>query len=919
LAGRSRSNFYRIWDLDERRVIMDIPVPTGSCAVDFTPDSRAIAYGREDHCICLTELITGAQRNEFPAEPTAPQRLYFSPTARWFAVVFDASCVVHIRDAQTGEVKALRHPSSIRLAIWSFDGRLLAVSCDDFNIHVWDTETWQCRAILRGHQWYGIDVVFWPQSYCLFSGSWDGTRRLWDASTGLELLQMSNVGWMVGAGADERQIVCQASQGARLWEVNASRTYRLLPISSSVHAQRFSVAFHPAGRLLACASDAGVHLWDLAADHETALAPMTACRGAVFHPLDGSLITSGAAGLQQWPLQADDCSQGIRVEPGKALATAVADSASRVCLSRDGRFLAAQSAAGVIWCDLQSGQRRLSSFPPDLTGDVAISPDGRWVGSGDGRTAGFVIWDTQRDRDAVTNLWPESQQYWAAFDAAGRWLLVSTKKACQIYETGTWETVQRITRNDQSADDEIDFGPAAFTPDSRILAVRRGLTGIRLFDTGNWAELATLEPFEPRTIVALAFAPDGSRLAAATLNDGVQLWDLREIRRELGSLGLDWDMAPLPPPSWDAGDEPLPITGLPKLAGELTCFQKQAWTIWRVAFAPDDRTALSLGGPDVLVWEVPSGKLVHRFSEYGDSKEKGARCGSFFPRDTQGDWIVVGGHDGAVRVLDYRRGEEVRRFQTPGPVTDLAVSPDGRRVLMGTSDGTAIVWDVQEDREESRYQLHAQAIRKLAISPDGSRALTASYDDVVCYWDVPTGRVLRRFAAPDSSVAFSPDGRHALVCDAADLLLLDLENGSEVRRLHSDAGTLSSVAFGPDGRRAVSGGSDLAVRAWDVQTGEEIARFTGHQAPVTDVAISHDGRFALSGSLYWDPTVRLWPLPDVTEGPPAHSMGPGGTTVDSRERMRKEWPGRPKTPIETLPGPASPGRQVRAPGGGVLF
>jgi WD40 repeat protein len=80
------------------------------------------------------------------------------------------------------------------------------------------------------------------------------------------------------------------------------------------------------------------------------------------------------------------------------------------------------------------------------------------------------------------------------------------------------------------------------------------------------------------------------------------------------------------------------------------------------------------------------------------------------------------------------------------------------------------------------------------------------------------------------------------------------------------------VAFGPDGWRAVSGGNDLSVRAWDVESGEQLARFTGHKAMVTDVAISYDGRLALSGSLHTDPTVRLWPLPDVPEGPPAPSL-----------------------------------------------
>jgi hypothetical protein len=60
-------------------------------------------------------------------------------------------------------------------------------------------------------------------------------------------------------------------------------------------------------------------------------------------------------------------------------------------------------------------------------------------------------------------------------------------------------------------------------------------------------ELATLEP--PRDVgsVGWRFSPDGTRLVIGTGNHTMHLWDMREIRRELAELGMDWDQPPYPP------------------------------------------------------------------------------------------------------------------------------------------------------------------------------------------------------------------------------------------------------------------------------------------------------------------------------------------------------------------------------------
>ena len=51
---------------------------------------------------------------------------------------------------------------------------------------------------------------------------------------------------------------------------------------------------------------------------------------------------------------------------------------------------------------------------------------------------------------------------------------------------------------------------------------------------------------DPQNIVAMRFSPDGSQLAVATMGHVIQLWDLRDIRRQLQALSLDWDAYPMP-------------------------------------------------------------------------------------------------------------------------------------------------------------------------------------------------------------------------------------------------------------------------------------------------------------------------------------------------------------------------------------
>jgi hypothetical protein len=75
-----------------------------------------------------------------------------------------------------------------------------------------------------------------------------------------------------------------------------------------------------------------------------------------------------------------------------------------------------------------------------------------------------------------------------------------------------------------------------------------GLTAIQLRDADTGEVLATLQSPVSNHLIAIAFSPDDTQLAA--VHWGTQdllVWDLRLLREDLKKMGMDWSRGPYPP------------------------------------------------------------------------------------------------------------------------------------------------------------------------------------------------------------------------------------------------------------------------------------------------------------------------------------------------------------------------------------
>jgi WD40 repeat protein len=123
--------------------------------------------------------------------------------------------------------------------------------------------------------------------------------------------------------------------------------------------------------------------------------------------------------------------------------------------------------------------------------------------------------------------------------------------------------------------------------------------------------------------------------------------------------------------------------------------------------------------------------------------------------------LLTGSLDSTARIWDAQTGKEKVAFRGPtGGIVSACFSPNGKTVLAAsghwTRDGdsgkyekhewwtnpllTARVWDVETGLEVAALKGHVNLLTRVAFSPDGKTILTGSKDGTARLWDAQTGR-----------------------------------------------------------------------------------------------------------------------------------------------------------------------------------
>ncbi|MBK8021518.1 MAG: protein kinase [Chloroflexi bacterium] len=188
---------------------------------------------------------------------------------------------------------------------------------------------------------------------------------------------------------------------------------------------------------------------------------------------------------------------------------------------------------------------------------------------------------------------------------------------------------------------------------------------------------------------------------------------------------------------------------------------------------------------------------------------------------------------GEMILFDVQTNAEIQRLRGhTDTITSVVFTPDGRGIWSASADGSIALWDITGNGHIVRqFDLDLGDVRQIALSPDGARLLAATESGVIAAIDPAEGTILRRLEGHEGSVnavAFSPDGLQVLSGGAdTQVILWDVGTGDIVRQMVGHTGSVLAVAFHPDGLRAVSCGEDFTARLWDLETGSELQQVNG--------------------------------------------------------------------------------------------
>ncbi len=670
----------------------------------------------------------------------------------------------------------------------------------------------------------------------------------YDVMTGEEI-KLSRIDGMsqfggISLSVDSQKYAIPKNSKIEIWSL---MTNQLVNILEDANVKFYSAVFHPDGKTLVSTDSSDIaRLWDIeSGTYSEIQTPQEIVGSIMLSPNGSTLVNSSEKGIQLWDIQSGQFKGSLEDITG----------VKNIIFSTNGDILFGLSREEARFWDTNTGKIKLrlkikSSYRPPF----ALSPDGNTFAFSSGRDYTVQLWDTK----------------------TGQLKGELSGNPQNVIMPAIANGVPKVVNFPLKTVDSL-----AFSPDGQTLAVASdGEIGLWNPETGEQDFILTAEG----DFYHILFSPDGRTLAARkhTHRDETRfyLWniDTTDIKKsklrhiitdhfgEVSSLAFNSDGSILAS-GYDL--EKIKLWDVEKGKHKTTCdgypYQLRVQSL---VFAPNQETIASLniysqssfGKAEILLWDAMTGALQKTIKAHGNAigNTRPISHGGAVVFSPDGKKLISGSLDGTIRLLNVDDNEKkslVGLFQT-GPLgkkrpilkghTDqiltIALSPDGKTVASGSADKTIRLWDTNTLKLKFTLAGHTEDIQALAFTPDGLTLASGCRDGSIYLWDTLTGKY-------SGSVI-----GNGLFTEPPLLPRKDDDPPNIKARGRS---AVSALLFSEDGKTLVNGNRDGTIHFWDIDSSQIRTTLSG-QSGLRSVTISPDGSTLASGGS--DGTVLIWKL-----------------------------------------------------------
>ncbi|HEX2936652.1 MAG TPA: caspase family protein [Bacteroidales bacterium] len=276
----------------------------------------------------------------------------------------------------------------------------------------------------------------------------------------------------------------------------------------------------------------------------------------------------------------------------------------------------------------------------------------------------------------------------------------------------------------------------------------------------------------------------------------------------------------------------------------------------------------------IILWNIETGEIVRQLQ----SETEKYTCAAFHPSEPV---LATGSKKSGVEIWDLNTGNKLSQLKTDSfeiyrgnicffeDIRSVSYSADGKFILAGANNITAIVWESKTGKELGKYRLEKNTCPScppLTKFSTDAKLIFSAYSDTLKVFERESGKLIKRFhnkRGTFDDIAVSPDGKYVAAIEYGYVEYWDLASGKLIFQTKDNNTRATALCFSEDSKYLIIGNEKRVTEIRSLTDGEKVLELKGFlndmdarileysymywAAMIKDTKLSPDGKYIAVG------------------------------------------------------------------------